>query len=66
MLVDDIIFLVTVLVAACTVQAAPDNCSAQYQTALQEVINLKKICSDAVNKDCYEVSCYHSFDSSTV
>ena len=47
--------LATVLVAARTVQAASNNCSAQYQTALQEVVKLKKICKEAVYKDCCEV-----------
>ena len=55
MLVDNIIFLVTVLVAASTVQAAPNNCTAQYQTALQQMLNLKKNCGEAVYKDCCEV-----------
>ena len=47
--------LAVVLVAACTVQAAPNNCSAQYQAALQQVVNLKKICKEVVYKDCCEV-----------
>ena len=38
-----------------TVLAAPDNCSSQYQTALQQVVDLKKGCPEAVIKDCCEV-----------
>ena len=37
------------------VLAAPNNCSIQYQAALQEVLDLKKSCHDAVIKDCCEV-----------
>ena len=55
MVVQTSFLLVTILVVACTVQAAPNNCSAQYQIALQHVVNLKKICKEAVYKDCCEV-----------
>ena len=55
MIIQASFLLATVLVAASTVQAVPNNCSAQYQTALQEVVKLKKICKEAVYKDCCEV-----------
>ena len=55
MLLDETIFLVIVLVTAGTVQAIPNNCSAQYQTALQQVLNIKKNCEEVVYKDCCEV-----------
>ena len=49
------LFLAFVSVLA-VVLAAPDNCSIQYQAALQQVVDLKKSCSDAVIKDCCEVN----------
>ena len=47
------IVLLTLVVTVCT---APNNCSTQYQAALQQVLNLKESCSEAVYKDCCEVS----------
>ena len=38
------------------VNAAPNNCSTQYQAALQQVLDLKETCREAVFKDCCEVS----------
>ena len=38
------------------VSAAPNNeCSTKYQAALQQVLDLKESCSEAVYKDCCEV-----------
>ena len=42
----EIILKLLALVA--TVQAAPNNCSAQYLAALKQVVNLKETCSEAV------------------
>ena len=39
-----------------TVQAAPLNCTTQYQAALQQVLDLKETCSEAAYRDCCEVS----------
>ena len=44
------------LALVATVQAAPNNCSTKYQAALQQVLDLKETCSEAVYKDCCEVS----------
>ena len=38
------------------VNAVPNNCSSQYQAALQQVLDLKETCREAVFKDCCEVS----------
>ena len=46
-------FLALVVTVAWT---APDNCTTQYQAALQQVLELKETCSEAVYKDCCEVS----------
>ena len=32
-----------------------EDCSTQYQAALQQVLDLKETCSEAVYKDCCEV-----------
>ena len=50
------VITITLLVLAVTVQAAPNNCSTEYQAALQQVLDLKESCSEAVYKDCCEVS----------
>ena len=53
------IMLITVilaLVVASRAWAAPNNCTTQYQAALQQVLELKETCSEAVYKDCCEVS----------
>ena len=41
--------------------AAPiaNNCTTQYQAAIQQVLELKETCSEAVYKDCCEVSYYY-------
>ena len=36
--------------------AAPNNCTTQYQAAIQQVLELKETCSEAVYKDCCEVN----------
>ena len=36
--------------------AAPNNCTTQYQAAIQQVLELKETCNEAVYKDCCEVS----------
>ena len=48
--------LYLVLALAVIARAAPNNCSTQYQAALQQVLDLKETCSEAVYKDCCEVS----------
>ena len=49
-----------VLVITCTAQAAPNNCTVYpvpgNQAVLQQVLDLKETCSEAVYKDCCEVS----------
>ena len=52
-------FVIIILIIAITAQAAPNNCSAQYQDALQKVMGLKETCREAVYKDCCEVSYYN-------
>ena len=47
---------VLVLTLAGIVNAAPNNCSTQYQAALQQVLDLKESCCEAVYKDCCEVN----------
>ena len=47
---------ITLLALVATVQAASNNCSIKYQAALQQVLDLRKSCSEAVYKDCCEVS----------
>ena len=49
-------FILSVLFLVASVQAAPKNCSAQYQAALQQVLNIKERCSEVAYKDCCEVS----------
>lgn len=51
-------FCLTVLVA--TVQAVPNNCSTQYQAALQQVMDLKETCSEAVFSGCCEVHDFYA------
>ena len=51
--------LITVFLAllvASRAWAAPNNCTTQYQAALQQVLELKETCIEAVYKDCCEVS----------
>ena len=40
--------------------AAPSNCTTQYQAAIQQVLELKETCSEAVYKDCCEVNYNHN------
>ena len=54
-----LMFVIIILIIAVTAQAAPNNCSAQYQDALQKVMGLKETCREAVYKDCCEVSYYN-------
>ena len=49
-------FIPSVLFLVASVQAAPKNCSAQYQAALQQVLNIKERCSEVAYKDCCEVN----------
>ena len=51
-----ILITFVVLVMICAAQTAPNNCSTQYQAALQQVLDLEETCSEAVYKDCCEVS----------
>ena len=46
------ISFILVLALAVTAWGAPNNCSIQYQAALQQVLDLKDTCSEAVYKDC--------------
>ena len=46
---------IVAMALATTVQAAPNNCITQYQAALQQVLDLKETCSEAVYMDCCEV-----------
>ena len=48
--------LILVLALVVTAWTAPNNCSTQYQAALQQVLDIKETCSEAVYKDCCEVS----------
>ena len=45
--------IVTLLVLVATIQAAPHNCSVQYQAAL--VVDLKESCGETVYRACWEV-----------
>ena len=53
-----VVLLVAVgfIVHSVSAHAVPQNCSAQYQAALQDVIDIKKECDDAVFYDCCQVS----------
>ena len=49
-------YFLLVLVLTVVKQAAPNNCSTQYQAALQQVLDLREKCDEAAYKDCCEVS----------
>ena len=50
--------LLLLLLAAHSVHATPNNCTRQYQAALEKVFDIKESCSEAVYKDCCEVRSY--------
>ena len=43
--------LILVLALVVTAWTAPNNCSTQYQAALQQVLDIKETCSEAVYKE---------------
>ena len=54
----NIIIILSVLFLVARVQVAPNNCSDQYQAALQQVLDVKEKCGEVAYKDCCEVG-YH-------
>ena len=53
----NVLLISALVLLASSVQAAPSsNCSTQYQHSLQQTLDLRESCSDAVYKDCSEVS----------
>ncbi len=44
--------------------AVPQNCSARYQSALREALEIKNECGDAAAYDCCQVNC--NFKTTTV
>ncbi len=63
-------FVVIVLLLAVTTvslvsgHAVPQNCSARYQSALREALEIKSECGDAPAYDCCQVNC--NFKTMTV
>ena len=51
---------VLVLALVTVAQAIPMNCSAQFQAALHQVVELRKTCGEAVYRDCCDVSIHVS------
>ena len=49
-------FFLVMALAAAVQAAASNNCSTQYQAAVQRVLDLKEACGEVVYKDCCEVS----------
>ena len=47
---------VWLLTLVASTQAVPYNCSTQYQAAMQLVLDLREMCSEAIYEDCCEVS----------